>query len=351
MKKNLFLIPMAMLVGMSVATAVYAAPPEKPKPIELIASYPFPGTGVVADSLWRFCDYVEKHSQGRVRFKRYPGGQLASHPEHLELVGSGGAHVAALLSSLFPDQLHFTAMQHEQLTTIEKATRNLYHIWFENALTAPYFRDEWKKRNLRFMNVCANGEIGFLFRKSGIRTLADLKGIRMGTLSDDPYMKEFGMNSVVMAIPDIYEGLSRGQVDGFMLSASAFMQYKHHEVTREYMDLGLALVTGHIFMNAPAYNKLPPDLKKVFDDAGKDVMEFSIGNAIKEKDKAMTAFKEKGLEIVSLSDAEKRRHFKLYFKDWEDEFMERAKKKKLVEQSANVVKVFKERLGQDLFTN
>lgn len=348
--KKLFLIPLAVLLGMSVATVVYAAStPDKPKPIELIASYPFPGTGVVADGLWHFCDYVEKNTNGRVHFKRYPGGQLASHPEHLELVGSGGAHVAALLSSLFPDQLHFSSMQHEQLTTVEKATRNLYHIWFENPETAPFFKEEWKKRNVRFMNVCANGEIGFLLTYKPVKTLADLKGIKMGTLSDDPYMKDFGMHSIVVAVPDIYEALSRGQVNGFMLSASAFMSYKHYEVAKTYLDLGLALVTGHIFMNAPTYNKLPPDIQKVFDEAGKDTMEFSIQNSIKEVDKAIQTFKKAGLEVNSLSKEEQKQHFKLYFAEWEDEFLVRAKKKGLTEQSKKVVKVYKDLLGPELF--
>ena len=352
MKKKVFMISLALLLAMGLVAVTCPAPAlAKDKVIELVASYPMPGTGVVADVLWHFCDYVEKNTGGAVKFKRYPGGQLASHNEHLALVGSGGCHVTTLLTSLFPDQLHFTSMQHEQLTDVETATRNLYYLWFDCPETAPFFKEEWTKRNVLLLDATANGEIGFLLTYKPAKTLADLKGIKMGTLSDDPYMKEFGMHSIITHIPDIYEALSRNQVQGYMLSASAFMHYKHYEVAKTYMDLGLALVTGHLVMNLDAFNKLPYPIKKVFINGGRETMEFSIPLAIKEANKAKETFKNAGLDVNTLSKEEQKAHFKLYFKDWEDEFYERAKKKKLLEQSKTVVRVYKDLLGPDLFAN
>lgn len=348
--KKIFLIPLALLLAMSLVAVTCPGPAQaKPKVIELIASYPLPGKGVVSECLWYFCDYVEKNTGGRVHFKRYPSGQLASHGEHLELVGSGGADVATLLPSLFPDQLHFTAMQHEQLTDVETATKNLYHIWFENPETAPFFEKEWTKRNVKFLNITGLGEIGFLLTYKPVKTLADLKGIKMGTLTDDPYMKEFGMHSQVVKVPDIYEALSRGQVQGFMLSASAFMDYKHYETSKTYLDLGLALVTGHIFMNLDTYKKLPPDIQKVFVEGGKETMAYSITAGIREVKKALQTFKSAGLEVNSLPKDEQKLHFQRFFAEWEAEWLQRAKGKGLTEQSKKVLKVYKKLLGPELF--
>jgi len=352
MKRKVFLTSLALLFAMGLVAVAYPAYAQsKDKPIELIASYPMPGTGVVADCLWYFCDYVEKKTGGGVKFKRYPSGQLASHNEHMTLIGTGGCHVTTLLTSVFPDQLHFTSMHHEQLTDVETATRNLYYLWFDCPETAPFFKDEWTKRNILLLNAQANGEIGFLLTKKPVKTLEDLKGIKMGTLTDDPYMKDFGMHSQVTTIPDIYEALARNQIQGYMLSASAFMMYKHYEVAKTYMDLGLSLVTGHLVMNLDAYKKLPEPYKRVFLEAGRATMEFSIPLAIREANKAKETFKNAGLDVSVLSKEEQAKHFKLFFKEWEDEFYVRAKKKGLLDQSKTLVKHYKDLLGKDMFVN
>jgi TRAP-type C4-dicarboxylate transport system substrate-binding protein len=346
MKKKVFLTSLSLLLAMGLVALTSPAPAlAKDKVIELIASYPLPGTGVVSESLWHFCDLVEKKTNGAVHFKRYPGGQLASHAEHLALVGSGGADVATLLPSLFPDELHFTSMQHEQLTDVETATRNLNYLWMDCPETAPFFKEEWKKHNVLFLNVMANGEIGYLLTYKPVKTLADLKGIKMGTLSDDPYVKEFGMTSVVTTVPDIYEALSRNQVQGYMLSVSGFWHYKDYEVAKTYLDLGLSLVTGHLFMNLNTFNKLPYPVKEVFLYAGRETTEFSIPLAIKEANQAKEVFKQAGLDVNVLPRDEQVKHFKSFFNDWEEEFLERGKKKGLLEQSKTVVKIYKDLLG------
>jgi TRAP-type C4-dicarboxylate transport system substrate-binding protein len=136
-----------------------------------------------------------------------------------------------------------------------------------------------------------------------------------------------------------------------MLSVSAFWHYKHYEVAKSYMDLGLALVTGHLFMNLDTFNKLPYPVKKVFLYAGREATEYSIPLAIKEANQAKEVFKQAGLEVNVLPKDEQIRHFKVYFKDWEDEFLERGKKKGLLEQSKTVVRIYKDLLGHEKFLN
>ena len=107
-------------------------------------------------------------------------------------------------------------------------------------------------------------------RSKFIKTLEDFKGqkcmVRGGTDSDTALA--LGAVPVPIPMPEVYMALERGTVDIGPLSWQGAFSFKWYEVTKYRTDLPIGLNTSILIMsmNMDTWNKLPPDVQKIFDE-------------------------------------------------------------------------------------
>jgi TRAP-type C4-dicarboxylate transport system substrate-binding protein len=107
-----------------------------------------------------------------------------------------------------------------------------------------------------------------LISKKPVRTMEDLKGLKMSTgLKYEMLSYEtLGAVPIPVHVTEAYQALETGVVEASCLDFHGFYSYRLHEVTQYRIGNTLGMMTlMPTIMNIESYNKLPWDIKREFD--------------------------------------------------------------------------------------
>jgi TRAP-type transport system periplasmic protein len=100
-----------------------------------------------------------------------------------------------------------------------------------------------------------------LFTKRPVRTLAELKTIKLYTSAGNDRMVQWftanGFQPRAMAMTDIMAGLTTGMIEGLPTPALAAQLFQWYRQTPYMLDIGLAPVVGATIMTKKAWNAIP----------------------------------------------------------------------------------------------
>ncbi len=251
-----------------------------------------------------FARKLAEVSGGKLTVKQYAGGALnSSPPKQYSILLKGVADIAFALpgytGNLFPatNTVTIPGVCADALDCTEAMWRAM-----------PLIEKEFKAKLLA---VWANDLPVLLTRKKAVRTVADLKGmkVRVTSKQDVPFMEALGASAVSQPVTVINRNLANGTIDGIAIDPSAVRSFKLWEPAK-YMTIGLP-GSGSAFvlmMNRGVYGKMSAQEKAWVDEASGKWLSLSGGGAYKKAARAGIAFaKQKGVEIITLSDAERAR--------------------------------------------
>jgi TRAP-type C4-dicarboxylate transport system substrate-binding protein len=158
---------------------------------------------------------------------------------------------------------------------------------------------------------------GLMTRAKPVRTLEDLKGMRIRTPSaaQSAQLTALGAVPVDMPVTQIYNAIERGVIDGTMIPLSAMLDFKLLEVVKYLtIDAPLGRSPFLVAMQRKRYESLPADLKKIIDDT--TGLEMSLGGArsYDKKNKAALEEAKKTREVIPLAAAERNRWLEIFRK-------------------------------------
>ena len=110
---------------------------------------------------------------------------------------------------------------------------------------------------------------GIMSRERPIRTIADMKGMRIRTPSaaQSAQLEALGAIPVSMPATQIYNSLERGVIDATMIPMSAMLDFKLLEVVKHLtINAPLGRSPFIVSMNRKRYEGLPAELRKIIDD-------------------------------------------------------------------------------------
>ncbi len=156
------------------------------------------------------------------------------------------------------------------------------------------------------------GNPGHLFNAASAfsrthRTIEDFKGEKVSLVGR--YFGRWlppGATAVVRPGTERYDLLHTGVVSTDLLPFDTQYAVKVHEVTNYYIAAKiLTACAGPILMNIDKFNALPPDIQKVFLEAGKDA-ELIVGSEIAPRwfGKVQEAWKQRGIVTIDFPDTE-----------------------------------------------
>ena len=109
--------------------------------------------------------------------------------------------------------------------------------------------------------------------KRPIHTPAEMEGVKLRTTGspvESAYDTEFGAKPTMVDWGETYLALKNGLVDGYVVPyAAGVVDFNMDDAVKYGTTLNIAPVPSPELMNAAFYQKLPPDLRKVVDDAGR----------------------------------------------------------------------------------
>jgi len=257
MKKQVLFILIFLLLPVS---AVFG------KPIELTFSHFNPPMTAPAVAASDWAKEVEKVSGGRVKINFVWGGALLKSNEGFDGVKKGIADLAYYVFGM-AQGLHMNFIT--QLPFLGFASRtSATEIYWKLTEKFPQFKDEWQ--GLKTFGTVVMAPSQMMTSKRVVRNLGDVKGLKIqseGFLADTVYA--LGAVPVQLNISDWYMSLDKGLIDGMVTAFGPVTAFRILPILQNmtiFGEAGINMGTNTIIMNPNAYNNLPPDIQKVFND-------------------------------------------------------------------------------------
>ncbi|MHA1113393.1 MAG: TRAP transporter substrate-binding protein DctP [Alphaproteobacteria bacterium] len=137
-------------------------------------------------------------------------------------------------------------------------------------------------------------------------TIAGLKSMRIrATGGKGAALKRVGAVPTSMPVPETYNALERGLIQAVSLSTDNFLAYRIFEVSNWYTtNLALGLVVAVTLANTDSWKALPPQYRKLILDLAPVAQQYQIDKFQGAIDKAVAAFKKKGITPITYSKAD-----------------------------------------------
>ena len=135
--------------------------------------------------------------------------------------------------------------------------------------------------------------------------LSDYKGQKIRTLSSDLQIQtinSFGSNATIVNYGEVFAALQQGTVDGMMTSTGLFVSDKFYEVI-DVLAVTKPTALLHVpIVNAEWYNKLPEDMREIYDECMIDYLDAVRSYEEEYDKKALKTIEESGTKVIQYDD-------------------------------------------------
>ena len=284
------------LMAASRATAQTAAP------IELKLAGIMPPNHAHSVAAQHCIDKMEKETNGRVKIKAYWAGTLISPREgYLEAL-KGVADIVQFSPAYEKSGLDLIRAQagfYQSAPSEEAEVKIFWQLWEKY----PELRRELQ--GVKLLGVFMAAPLRLMTVKP-VKNLADLKGMRIKAPQEVlSTLKLFGAEGVIIPMAETYESLAKGIIQGAFGATEAYKSMKFAEVIKYETNLMTYIGTiPYYIMSLNSWNKLPPDIQKIF-EASKDWFDQeTINEGIKKDDEGSDAAKKAGVQLVQFPQAD-----------------------------------------------
>lgn len=263
--------------------------------------------------------WLDKESGGRIKMRVIPGSQVAAPPDLYDAARTGLADMTCEWYSSMPDRFPI----------LEVTLLPFIFGWPSSAQigqTAQALFDKYPElqadlgdgKEVKVLNFHSTGAYHICTIKKPVKTLEDLKGQIIFEFGAYPAanMKALGGEPAAIDITESYDALAKGVADGVDTSMEGHFVWKWNEVCNYCTVVGTVAGPFVHTMNLNTWNKLPPDLQKLFVGENAWRMARLYGHQFDEDDQILKGvldkqLKEKGFPgVYVLPDAEKARWVK-----------------------------------------
>ena len=292
--------------------------------IKLSYSIFFPPTHIQCIMATNWAAEIQKRTGGRVQITIYPAGSLTKADQCYEGVIKG-------ISDLGMSCFAYTRGRFPLLEGLDLP------LGYPNGMTATRVANDMVQKyhpaeldDVKVLYVHAHGP-GILASKKAVRSLADLKGLKVrATGLSAKIVEALGGTPVAMSQPETYEALSKGVVEATLCPLETLKGWKQGEAIEYVVDSSAIGYTTAMFvvMNKDKWAALPPDVQKVFTDVSQEWI-AKQGEAWDQADQAgrefVTGLKK---QFIQLPEAEQQQ-WRSSVKPILDDYVSKAKEKNL----------------------
>jgi TRAP-type C4-dicarboxylate transport system substrate-binding protein len=243
---------------------------------------------------------VEKATNGRVTVTVFAANTLSPPMQVYDNTVKGVVDVGTNLLAYSPGRLPLSEVLQQPLG---------YRSGYQATRLANEYYKKFKPKEFDDVHVLFlhGAAPGFIFTKSPVKSIADLRGLRIKANAENAdIVKALGASPVTMPVTETYDGLSRGLVDGCLFPLEALQGFKIGEVVKTVVeDYPMSYMTSmYAIMNKDKWNALSPADQKAIEKINEEYAE-KAGKLWVELDNNATAFaKGKGVTFVKVSKAD-----------------------------------------------
>lgn len=275
--------------------------------IELTFAHPFPAThhhqtGIIEP----FVEEIKEASGGRIVINVHPGGSIVTGQSAVDDISSGAVDMIWTLPGYTAGRFPLSEMLEfpDQWTSAEEATEVIWQLLEENE----EFYNEYNSDYITF-NLYVS-DVGDIYTSNKpIHTPDDLAGVSLRAPSPmvERIAQAYGASTANMPMPEAYDNIERGIVQGLITGHSGIPTYKLQEVIN-YATNGLNVYLSPQMMSISkdAWNKLSDDDKELFLTIGGKNLSLKSAQIYDELHvTGLEEMKAAGVEVYDVTEADK----------------------------------------------
>jgi len=252
-----------------------------------------------------FKELAEERTHGRVRVKVYPNSSLFSDGEEMEALQLGTVQMLAPSVSKF-GPIGVPEFEVFDLPYLFENYAELHKVC------------EGSVGHLLFEKLESKGITGLAFWDNGLKDMSankplhkpeDMQGLRTRIQSSrvlDNQMRALGAVPQVMGLPEVYQAMQTGVVDGSENPPSNFYTQKMFEVQKYLTLTDHGVIEYAVIVNKKFWDALPSDIRETLELAMKDATRYANEIAKRENDQALASIRSSGkTQIITLTPQEK----------------------------------------------
>ena len=180
--------------------------------------------------------------------------------------------------------------------------KSMDHVW--KVIDGPigqYLNDEARDKGIRVLGWAYAGSRCLIFKKKPIKTVADLKGLKVRAPANPLYsetVKSWGANPTTIPWTEVYLALSQGVVDGIETAPGPSFDKKHYEVGKYLIKTNHLIYFHLLTASEKTFKKLPKDIQMAIAVAGRETALLTREKRIQQEMGVYALFEEKGVTVI-----------------------------------------------------
>ncbi len=211
---------------------------------------------------------VESKSQGRLKFKMYPGGIMGDEPDVLRKIRKGQLH-GGLFSGYGIGRIYSPA----RILELPFLFQNTNESDYVRKKLMPEIEVGFRESGFELIGW---PEVGFIhfFSKHKIQSIDDIKNSRIWLWQGDPLGEALfdaaNIKPVPLSIIDVYSQLSakHGSIDTVYMSTFGAIALQWYSKVNYATHISVTNAIGAVVISNTFFNKLPKDLQQLLKETG-----------------------------------------------------------------------------------
>jgi len=238
-------------------------------------------------------DEISTRTDGRVKFKFYPGGVMGDDQAVLRKIRAGQLHGAVLtaggLTQTYGDiQLYNLPMAFQTLDEVDFVRSRM---------------DDGLLHGLRDNGFVGFGfaEVGFAYAMSQepVQTLDEIRAQKVWVPDGDPgselAVSTFGISPIPLSIADVLSGLQTGLINGVAVPPVAAIALQWYTQLDYALDVPLLYVYGLLAVKDRQFEKMSDADQQVFTQVMRDMITQVSASSRKDHARAVEVLREQGI--------------------------------------------------------
>jgi len=203
---------------------------------------------------------VEEATKGRVKIEIFPSQTLVKGPDTFNAVKTGVADMGWCWHGYWPELTPLSdviTLPGLPTRSAEQASEVLWRLYERYPAIQQEFKD------VHVLQLWAGDPRFLITTKKQVKTMEDVRGLKLRVPGGPPtdQIKVLGAVPIMMPMPDAYQSLDKGVIDGMDMSWEGTLSYRLYEVVRYYTVAPLTTTYFSMIINKQKWDNFPKDIQ------------------------------------------------------------------------------------------
>ncbi|MCM3411860.1 TRAP transporter substrate-binding protein [Metabacillus litoralis] len=252
----------------------------------------------------KFKEELESKSDGRMTVDLFPATQLGNEKDMVQQLETGSLDFALISNGYMSSRSEslngwFMPFLFENLEEGAEARKGE---------AAKEMLTELESQNLIGFDVFFAGGRHILMKSDSVESVDDLEGKKIripGSPVFEAYWSKTGAGPTPMPLPEVYTSLQTGVIDGVDVDLDALLSQKYYEIGKN-LTLSNHMIFPEVALGSKAvFDKLSEEDQQIVREAMDAAVEWGVQEGVKLENSRVDEIKEQGVNVTTLSDADK----------------------------------------------